>query len=230
MQKKSGAIIVSQIIAGLALSMASLLIFASITNDVLALETALLDEQLSQAVYAYRTPEITQAMIIISLMGADVAVLIAGIVTVGLAWGKHKHEAVLFITVLVIGLLLNILLKMIFQRPRPDFDPILDMSSSYSFPSGHAMNSFIFYTILAYFVYHFTRNKFLSLLAIVVALIFIFLIGLSRVYLGVHYPSDVLAGYIAGLFVFVTAIVLDRTIAFQKLVDTVKTKSKKALK
>lgn len=229
-KSKPGTLIFFEILIGITLSIVSLIVFAIITNDVLQLETAMIDESLSQAVYAYRNPSLTQIMIIISLLGADIAVLIAGIVTVGLAWKKHKHEAILFITVLAIGLFINVLLKMIFQRPRPEFDPLLDLSSSYSFPSGHAMNSFIFYSILAYFVYHFTKNKVLSIAAVVLALILIFLIGLSRVYLGVHYPSDVLAGYIAGLFVFVTAIVLERTLSFRKLVQNVKVSEKKLQK
>ena len=79
------------------------------------------------------------------------------------------------------------------------------------------MNSFIFYCLLAYFVYHFTKNRTLSIWASIAALGLILLIGLSRVYLGVHYPSDVIAGYIAGLFVFVTAIVLDKTVLWLKL-------------
>lgn len=229
-KSKPGTVIFFEILIGITLSIVSLIIFAVITNDVLQLETALIDESLSQAVYGYRNPSLTQIMIIISLLGADIALLIAGFVTVGLAWKNHKHEAVLFLTVLAIGLFLNILLKMIFQRPRPEFDPILDMSTSYSFPSGHAMNGFIFYSTLAYFVYHFTRNKVLSIAAICVALVLILLIGLSRVYLGVHYPSDVLAGFIAGFFVFVTAIVLERTFAFQNLVQNVKKGEKKLKK
>jgi undecaprenyl-diphosphatase len=227
LMKKS---ILIQIVLGLVLSLISLVIFAYITNDVLRQETMFFDTSLSHAVYAMRTPALTEAMIIISLLGADIALLFAGVITIVLAWRNHKHEAILFVTVLGVGLLLNNVLKFIFQRPRPSIDPILDLSVSYSFPSGHAMNAFIFYLVVAYFVYHFTKNKFLSVIAAILALCLIFLIGFSRVYLGVHYPSDVLAGFIAGFFVFVMAIVLDRSIAFRNMVQVVKKKGKKLSK
>lgn len=223
---KHTSIVLLEIFVGLGLSLVSLIVFAWITHTVLQSQTLILDTSLSQAVYSLRTPDLTQLMILISFMGADFMVLGAGIVTIILAWKKHKYEAVLFLAVLAIGLFLNILLKMIFQRPRPEFDPILDLSASYSFPSGHAMNSFIFYSVLAYFVYHFTHNVFLSFSAASASIIMILLIGFSRVYLGVHYPSDVLAGYIAGFFVFITAIVLQKSFAFKTIVDHVKKQTK----
>lgn len=219
---KHTSIVFGEIVVGIALSLVSLILFAFVTHTVLQTPTIQFDTTLSQAVYSLRTPAMTQTMILISFLGADFIVLGAGIVTILLAWRKHKYEAVLFLAVLAIGLLLNIILKVIFQRPRPDFDPILDLSSSYSFPSGHAMNSFIFYSVLAYFVYHFTRNLFLSISAIISAVVIILLVGFSRVYLGVHYPSDVLAGFIAGFFIFVTAIVLEKSFAFRAVVEKVK--------
>lgn len=215
-RNKVGAIIFLEIVIGIFLSIVSLIIFADITKDVLQQETMVLDTSLSQMVYALRNPSLTQIMIFVSFLGADFILFSAGILTILLTWKKHKHEAILFVLLLTIGLLINILLKVIFQRPRPDFDPILDLSSSYSFPSGHAMNSFIFYAILSYFVYHFTHKKLLSILVAICSLALVLLIGFSRVYLGVHYPSDVVAGFIAGFFVFMTAIVLNWLLALRK--------------
>lgn len=222
---KHASIVLFEILFGISLSLLSLLFFALITQNVLQQQTVTIDTTLSHAIYTLRTPSLTEAMIIISLLGADILVLGAGIVTILLAWKKHKSEAVLFLAVLAIGLFLNIFLKMVFQRPRPEFDPILDLSSSYSFPSGHAMNSFIFYSVLAYFVYHFTRRMALCVIAITTAIVLILLIGFSRVYLGVHYPSDVLAGFIAGFFVFITAVVLEKSFAFRSLVTNVKNRT-----
>lgn len=224
------SIVFIEIILGIAFSIASLVIFAIVSKDVLQQQTLLFDESVSRAIYALRTPSLTQTMIFISLLGADILVFITGVVTILLAWKKHTHEAILFLTVLAIGLFINVLLKAIFQRPRPEFDPILDLSSSYSFPSGHAMNAFIFYTVVSYFVYHFTHNKVLSIFVTIFSLVLILLIGFSRVYLGVHFPSDVIAGYIAGFFVFVTAIVLEKTIAFRTMTQKVKNKKFKLSK
>lgn len=75
----------------------------------------------------------------------------------------------------------------------------------------------IFYATLSYLFFRLTRKKTLSMVLAVVALFLILLIGVSRIYLGVHYPSDVLAGYVAGLFWFATVIALERTIVFFKL-------------
>lgn len=223
------SVVFLQIVAGVLLSLAALIVFADITEEVLQSETMLIDTSLSQMIYSLREPSLTQTMIIISFFGADFILFSAGVITILLAWRKHKREAILFLAVLTIGVLLNMLLKAIFQRPRPSIDPILTLSE-YSFPSGHAMNSFIFYSTLSYFVYHFTRNKKLVVIISLFALCMILLIGFSRVYLGVHYPSDVLAGYIAGFFVFMSAIVLFRSIAFRELVQVVKDKEKKLRK
>jgi undecaprenyl-diphosphatase len=120
---KNASIVLFEIIVGITLSIVSLIVFALITHDVLQQQTTQFDSTISQAVYAIRSASLTQWMIIISLLGADFMVFIAGIVTILLAWKKHKHEAILFLTVLGIGLFINVLLKMIFQRPRPEFDP-----------------------------------------------------------------------------------------------------------
>ncbi len=223
-------VIFFEIVIGIVLSVISVIIFADIAKDVLDQETRVVDNALSQTVYSWRNPGLTEIMIFISLLGADIIVFAAGLFTIFLTWKKHKREAILFVTVLIIGLLINIILKVIFQRPRPDMDPIMDLSSSYSFPSGHAMNAFIFYSVMSYFVYHFTHNKLLSIGVTVFSLLLILLIGFSRVYLGVHYPSDVLAGFIAGFFVFVTAIVLIRSLTFRNIVGMVRREEKKLRK
>jgi membrane-associated phospholipid phosphatase len=103
---------------------------------------------------------------------------------------------------LVVGVggaeLLDVILKLIFARPRPSLpDPLLALTS-YSFPSGHAMGSMAFYGLLAYLAIQ-RLSTWRWRVAVVIAMVFlILLIGFSRMYLGVHYLSDVLAGYAAG--------------------------------
>ena len=89
---------------------------------------------------------------------------------------------------------LNLILKHIIRRPRP-IDYRLIPESGYSFPSGHSMASTAFYGFLIYLVYKNIKNKYLKILLIVLLSILIFLIGTSRIYLGVHYTSDVLGGF-----------------------------------
>lgn len=169
------------------------------------------DIAISHLIYQLRSPFLTAIMEIVTALG-DSFILITGIlITLYLAWKKKKREALIFVSVLLIGLGCNLLLKELIERPRPDMNPLI-LLQSYSFPSGHAMNSFIFYTYLAYFIYHFTRKKTPTVVATLMAGAVILLIGFSRVYLGVHYPSDILAGYFAGAIVFFSIFMLTKII------------------
>ena len=96
------------------------------------------------------------------------------------------------------GLLVSHLLKAVFDRPRPDLIPHEVTVFTPSFPSGHAMMSAVVYLTLAALVARLMRRRRLKLYAMSVAAVFTLLIGLSRVYLGVHWPTDVLAGWMAG--------------------------------
>lgn len=97
---------------------------------------------------------------------------------------------------IALGALFNQLLKLLLHRPRPDLMRMIEISG-YSFPSGHAMNSMIFFGFFAYLLVkngrHWSRYMFAGAIGLM-----ILLIGLSRIYLGVHYASDVLAGFLVG--------------------------------
>ena len=112
--------------------------------------------------------------------------------------------------------LINYALKSVIQRPRPSFYPLL-LESDYSFPSGHSMDSFVFYATLAYLVFHFTGNKEFAVVCSAFSIVLIIAIGISRIYLGVHYPTDVLAGYLGGLGWFTSVILIQKTLIFYKL-------------
>ena len=89
---------------------------------------------------------------------------------------------------------LNLLLKNIVQRPRPNEFRLID-ETGYSFPSGHSMVSMAFYGFLIYLIYKFVKSKRLKWILIIILSALIITIGISRIYLGVHYTSDVLAGF-----------------------------------
>lgn len=97
------------------------------------------------------------------------------------------------------GLLVSLLLKHSFHRPRPELVPHLSYVYTSSFPSGHAMLSATVFLTLGALLGRFVQEPVLKAYFLVVAGILTFLVGVSRVYLGVHYPSDVLAGWTAGL-------------------------------
>ncbi len=107
---------------------------------------------------------------------------------------KKKHIAYLIIGNLLFTVLLNQIIKFMIKRDRPTGFRLIEMSG-YSFPSGHAMVSMAFYGILIYIYKHLIKNKILRNCLIILNTSIIILIGMSRVYLGVHYLSDVITGY-----------------------------------
>ncbi len=111
---------------------------------------------------------------------------------------KNKKLKLIIPINLIIITLLNLILKNIVQRPRPTEFQIIS-EKGYSFPSGHSMISMAFYGLLIYLIYRYVRNKKLKYSLIISLSILIFLIGISRIYLGVHYASDVIAGFCISL-------------------------------
>jgi undecaprenyl-diphosphatase len=112
---------------------------------------------------------------------------------------QHKHSAILLIAATVGGIILDNLLKIGFNRPRPQIFKWGTYAVSSSFPSGHAMSSVIVYGTVAYLAARLQRNVASRILTMVFAAFMIIAICSSRLYLGVHYPSDVLAGVVIGL-------------------------------
>ena len=121
---------------------------------------------------------------------------------------KNKKTGIRIAINLGLSALVNFIIKQIIQRPRPVGHRIID-ESGYSLPSGHSMVSMAFYGFLIYLIYKNVKNKYLKTVLIVLLTILIISIGVSRIYLGVHYVSDVLAGFlvaIAYLVIFIHAI------------------------
>ena len=111
---------------------------------------------------------------------------------------KNKKIGILIWINIVISTLLNQILKYIVQRPRPTEFRIID-ERGYSFPSGHSMVSAAFYGFLIYIIYKNIKNKYIKWGLITILSLLIVLIGISRIYLGVHYTSDVIAGILISI-------------------------------
>lgn len=119
----------------------------------------------------------------------------------------------IFLNLAIVGGL-NQILKMIFQRPRPVGYRLIE-ESGYSFPSGHSMISAAFYGFLIYLIYKKVENKYIKYSLIIGLTLLIVCIGLSRIYLGVHYASDVLAGFLVSIcyLIVFTSIIKNKLFA-----------------
>lgn len=124
---------------------------------------------------------------------------------------KNKKIGISIFSNLAIITVLNQILKRILQRPRPTEFRIIE-EAGYSFPSGHSMVSMAFYGYLIYLIYRYIENKYIKWLLIVLLSILICLIGISRIYLGVHYTSDVLGGFLLSISYLVVYISLIKKI------------------
>jgi undecaprenyl-diphosphatase len=185
---------------GLLLIVAASWLFGGITEDVIHHDPLVdVDIAVNQFLAAHTEPPFTAVMYVVSMAGSPVTVLLLSLILVlYFAWRRAWRIVVLFVVGVGGAELLDVILKLIFARPRPTLpDPLLVLTS-YSFPSGHAMGSMAFYGLLAYLaIQRLSAWRWRVGVAIASAFL-ILLIGFSRMYLGVHYLSDVLAGYAAG--------------------------------
>ncbi len=177
-------------------------LFGAIAEDVVNHDLPLgtFDLNVSAWLHARATPAWTSVISVISDFGAPLTNLaIASVVGLILFWRQARYWLLALVLAVPGGALLNVLIKHLIHRQRPIFeDPILTLTS-YSFPSGHAMGSTLLYGMLAAIVIGHTRERRLHVLAIAGASCVVALICFSRVYLGVHYLSDVIAGFLAGV-------------------------------
>ena len=122
---------------------------------------------------------------------------------------QWRRAAIWLVVTLAGALVLDLILKFAFHRPRP-IPFIGPIPRTYSFPSGHSLFSFCFYGVLAGLLAGRVRSMPARVLIWLVAALLVLAIGLSRIYLGVHYPSDVIAGYLAGTIWAASMVALDR--------------------
>lgn len=216
-QEELTSLVYLEILIGILFSLWSLVIFLYITNSVIQKEAVYIDNNVSQFILSWRTAWLTPIMRIFSFLGSEAIIMGSILVIIYLSLKKHKKETFIFTILLIMGTFSTVFLKLSYQVPRPSFIP-LAVEKSFSYPSGHALNSLLFYSTISYFIYHLTRSKVKSAVSFILTGGLISIIGISRIYLGVHYPSDILAGYVAGFWLFVTTILIDRTIIYFRLI------------
>lgn len=184
---------------GLGASILLLGLFIGIAEDVVSNDPIVqTDQAIAQALHARATPLLTSLFVLITDLGEPVTM---GLLALLLAVLYARRKLWLHLTMLAVALgggeLLNQTLKFSFARPRPYFDHPLLVARGYSFPSGHAMGSVVFYGMLGYFALLPRRSWRIRTLITAAVTLLILLIGFSRMYLGVHYFSDVVGGYAA---------------------------------
>ena len=133
-----------------------------------------------------------------ALGGRSVLILVTAAVVLYLWLARTFHAMWVVLGAAVGGQLLSALLKVVFARPRPDIVPHLTTVNFSSFPSGHSMSAAAVYLTLGLLLARFTDRTRLRIYVLTLATFVTFLVGISRIYLGVHYPTDVLAGWAAG--------------------------------
>ncbi len=152
----------------------------------------------------FMSERMTNIVKILTSLGSALVVIILTIVLFIAI--KNKRIAVSIVINLIVITILNNLLKIIFLRPRPNVNNLI-LESGYSFPSGHSSTSMAFYGYLIYLIYKYVNNKKIKISLIIFLSLVIVAIGLSRIYLGVHYASDVLGGFLLAivyLIIFIT--------------------------
>jgi undecaprenyl-diphosphatase len=190
-------------------AVASLVLFAWIAGSLSHAWVRNFDFAIRNKVHEYASPTITKWMIWISFIGGD-GLTAAAILSVTLFLAFRWRRAAVWMLVNISGtLILDLTLKYSFARlrPTPFFVP---MPHTPSFPSGHSLFSFCFYGVLAGLLADRIESRRWQILIWTLAAALVGAIGLSRIYLGVHYPSDVIAGYLTGTLWVSTMVALDR--------------------
>jgi len=188
------------LIWGLSLSVLLLAIFAKLSGDLLYHVLVMFDRVTGELIRGFATPNLTRVAIIITNLGSAYVEIGLMLVVGAFLFVRLKHigEPVLLAISLSGAWLLNTILKELFHRARPDIVHLVK-AGGYSFPSGHAMVAAAFYGFIGYLLWLNLRNRSNpSWYIVVFTFALILAIGISRIYLGVHFASDVIAGYVVG--------------------------------
>lgn len=157
------------------------------------------DSLIATFIQSFETPFSTKMMLFFTNIGSGTSInIIAFIIFIIFYFFlKFRAELLLFIVVLLGSHYLFRVIKLLFERERPDLHRLIEIGG-YSFPSGHATNAICIYGILTFILWRHIPSRIGRFLLLSFSTFMILMIGISRIYLGVHYPSDVLAGYFAG--------------------------------
>jgi membrane-associated phospholipid phosphatase len=180
-------------------------IVAWLCTEVWEREAFSFDRSLLLWIHQFATPQLDRVMLFITAVGDPPTVITIFMITIAWLGLQQRYiDGMRFAIVCLGGILLNQMMKLFFAKPRPELWQRLIVETSFSFPSGHAVGSIVVYGFIAYILAkQLPRSKQYVYMA---ATIIIGAIGFSRLYLGVHYPTDVIAGYGVGILWLTTCL------------------------
>ncbi len=198
-------------LAGMVLAILCGVLFGWLGDEIPEPDTVRFEDRLRAVVHGEAEPRVTQVMMVATAIGSVIPVVILTLVACSALWmgGMHHGSALLGAAVLGAGVL-TFALKLFFHRPRPEPYFGVAIPGTFSFPSGHSLLALTFYGMLAHLAASRVDRFTLRAAIWTTAALVILLIGFSRIYLGVHYPSDVLAGYAAGVVWVLTVVFVER--------------------
>jgi undecaprenyl-diphosphatase len=196
----------------------SIVLFSFLVKQIFIDKQEQFDHNVFQWLATHVNPFNTAFMQGITFLGTHIFLIPANILLTGyfLFIRRHKWYSIKVAAIALSSTAMMFLLKNIFSRQRP-LVPLLKPALGYSFPSGHSLMSFVFYGLLIYLSYKYVENKLTKWILIILLGTLILLIGFSRIYLRVHYASDVMAGFSVGIAWLVFSIwLLNRIEAYGK--------------
>lgn len=185
----------------LVISIISLLLFILLSTQVMGINSmTIVDLVVNLKINLIQSPGLTGLMIVITSIGSEICLTIFAVALyIFMLHRKKIRNSMIIVSAMITGLLLQVLIKSFVQRPRPE-NALVNMSS-FSFPSGHTLMSTIFFIVFIYSIKNEIKAKALRMILISISIILIPLIAFSRIYLNVHYLTDIIGGFLLGLFI-----------------------------
>lgn len=205
-QRKIGALTWLYLAVSFVLITLGISLFASLADEVIEGETLAFDEAVLRWFEQLHSPFLDTSVTVATSFGGVLAIVVLTVVFASAFWLKKRRRAALQLTISVLGVaMLNLVLKSLFSRSRPELWEQVVLETSYSFPSGHAMASSALALTMVLLLWQ-TRWRWW---VVAIVSLYVVIIGLSRLYLGVHYPSDIVAGWtISAVWVATSAVLV----------------------
>lgn len=186
------------IVVGLFGLIATLVVLGSLAEGVRSQEVFALDTWATPFLHGIASPGMDALMNLLTDLGTTLVIVPIFVVVAASLLSRHRYGGAVFLAVASVGaMLLDAIMKVFFQRPRPAL-PWAQVLPDYSFPSGHTMNAVVFYLALALIAWSVSGRR-IGLAALAIAAAIAFGVGVSRIYLGYHYLTDVVGGILAGI-------------------------------